>query len=103
MLLDAIFFAKITLTQQYGRPKTKRIHPEFPTFNASKWVTFEGYGHFAFTDLKKEAKQIDNQDLLNNNLSTEGAHFEDDDSVSESISSCESVPLLISTIYNIIK
>ena len=57
MLLDAIFFAKITLTQQYGRPKTKRIHPEFPTFNASKWVTFEGYGHFALTDLKKEAKQ----------------------------------------------
>ena len=55
MLLDAIFFAKITLTQQYGRPK--KIHQEFPTFNASKWVTFEGYGHFALTDLKKEGKQ----------------------------------------------
>ena len=54
MLLDAIFLQKL-LTQQYGRPK--KIHQEFPTFNASKWVTFEGYGHFALTDLKKEAKQ----------------------------------------------
>ena len=54
MLLDAIFLQKL-LTQQYGRPK--KIHQEFPTFNASKWVTFEEYGHFALTDLKKEAKQ----------------------------------------------